>query len=128
MKKRHVLNRKSLGQDGETLACNYLRKKGYKIIARNYRCKIGEIDIIARHKRTLIFCEVKTRNSREFGEPFEAVNKPKQDRLRYLAQSYLQSKYYDRDFHKNLDYRFDVVSIILEPDTHSGITHLENAF
>lgn len=57
---QHSRNRKKLGQDGETLACDYLKRKGYKIITRNFRCRNGEIDIIAQDKETIVFCEVKT--------------------------------------------------------------------
>ena len=122
------MNRKSFGTDGEDLACAYLRDKKYKIISRNYRCRIGEIDIIALRRKVLVFCEVKARNNREFGEPFEAVTKHKQKRLRRLAESYLQSTQNDRNIPQDLDYRFDVISIVFNQSNGFEITHLENAF
>jgi len=122
------MNRKSFGADGEDLACDYLRDKRYKIISRNYRCRIGEIDIIALRRKTLVFCEVKARNNRQFGEPFEAVTKHKQKRLRRLAESYLQSTQNDRNIPQDLDYRFDVISIVFNQSNGFEITHLENAF
>jgi putative endonuclease len=128
MEKQRTMNKKLVGLDGENLACSYLRRKGYKIITRNYRCRIGEIDIVARHKKTLIFCEVKTRNNKDFGEPFEAVTKFKQDRLRRLAECYLRSVHYDQKFPKDFNFRFDVISIIFGQNNDSEITHLENAF
>jgi putative endonuclease len=84
------LNKIRIGQDGETLAAAFLEKKGYTIVTRNFRLKSGEIDIIARRKQTVVFCEVKARNTREFGEPFEAVTSYKQKRLKRLALAYLQ--------------------------------------
>ena len=122
------MNRKSFGTDGEDLACDYLRGKKYKIISRNYRCRIGEIDIIALRRKTLVFCEVKARNNREFGEPFEAVTRHKQKRLRRLAESYLQSTHNDRNIPQDLDYRFDVISIVFNQSNEFEIIHLENAF
>lgn len=112
----------SLGDSGEGLACSYLRKRGYRVIDRNYRCRLGEIDIIARRGDTLIFCEVKTRLNREFGEPFEAVTLGKQNRLRRLAQFYLVSHPNDAS-----NFRFDVLSILLA-DEKPKILHIENAF
>ncbi len=112
----------SLGNKGEKLACRYLRRKGYNILQRNYRYKIGEIDIIAQKGEFLIFIEVKTRLNREFGEPFEAVTHYKQERLRRLAESYIV----DNQEHE-LDYRFDVISILYEKKKPI-IKHIENAF
>ncbi|HDH53078.1 MAG TPA: YraN family protein, partial [Nitrospirae bacterium] len=70
-----------LGQKGEELAVKYLRKKGYKIIKQNYKTKIGEIDIIANDGGTLVFVEVKTRESIAYGMPFEAVNSYKRRKI-----------------------------------------------
>jgi putative endonuclease len=97
-----------LGQRGEGLAATFLRKKGYKIIAQNYKTSIGEIDIIARDRETLVFVEVKTRESLQYGQPFEAVNRYKKRKISNVATLYL----------KRLDEippcRFDVVSIYYE--------------
>ncbi|MBI4743567.1 MAG: YraN family protein [Actinobacteria bacterium] len=115
----------SLGLDGEKIAALYLRKKKYKIINQNYRCRLGEIDIVAFFNNTVIFCEVKTRRNKEFGEPFESVTKTKQNRLRRLAEYYILNN-------KNLkdsNFRFDVVSILVnEKNKPSEIFHIENAF
>ncbi len=121
-------NRKKLGQDGETMACGYLKRKGYSIITRNFRCRNGEIDIIAQDKKTIVFCEVKARNNRKFGEPFEAVNKCKQLRLRRLAEGYLQRIKNEEKSIQDYNYRFDVVSIVFSKDRNHSITHIENAF
>jgi len=120
------LNKIRIGQDGETLAAAFLEKKGYTIVTRNFRLKSGEIDIIARCKQTVVFCEVKARNTREFGEPFEAVTSYKQKRLKRLALAYLQGAESRNVPIREFDYRFDIISIILGPEPE--ITHIENAF
>ncbi len=94
-----------LGEKGEGVAVKYLRKKGYKIIVQNFKTSIGEIDIIARDGDTLAFIEVKTRESIEFGQPFEAVNRFKKRKIVNVATLYLKKL-------KNIPpCRFDVVSI-----------------
>jgi len=113
-----------MGSVGEAIASSHLQSKGYRIIAQNYRCKLGEIDIVARQRNILIFCEVKCRQNKEFGEPFEAVTISKQRRLRRLAQYYLLAHPAP-----GLDYRFDVISIITGMDGKpKEIVHIENAF
>ena len=114
----------SIGASGEIFASSYLCKKGYKIVAQNYRCRLGEIDIIARKENVLIFCEVKTRQDKKFGEPFEAVTVYKQSRLRRLAEHYLL-----RHPSNNSVFRFDVISILFGCDGKTKeILHIENAF
>ncbi len=81
--------RLSLGKQGENLACRELRRRGYAILARRYRTRWGEIDIVARDGDTLVFVEVKTRRSTGFGGPVAAVNFKKQRRLINMARSYL---------------------------------------
>ncbi|MDP1852821.1 MAG: YraN family protein [Candidatus Omnitrophota bacterium] len=97
----------ALGKAGEDEAVNFLKKKGYKILERNWRLKrFGEIDIIAKDRNVFCFIEVKTRVTSFFGQPYEAVDKNKQFKLSVLAISYLKSK--------NLmdsAARFDIVSI-----------------
>jgi putative endonuclease len=100
-------NRRSLGNRGEDLAATYLKKQGYKILERNYRTPIGEIDLIARHRGVLVFIEVKTRRSSKFGSPQEAVHQAKQERLRNLAAYYLQQQGLGE-----VAARFDVVGIL----------------
>lgn len=82
----------SIGQRGEVAACEALIKSGYKILEKNYRCKLGEIDIVAEHKGRIVFIEVKTRTSEKFGTPEEAVHPKKQEKLLCLASWYLKAK------------------------------------
>ncbi len=114
----------SLGTNGEKRAEVYLRRRGYRIVEKNYRCRLGEIDLIAFKDKTIVFCEVKTRNNKEYGEPYESVTRHKQERLRLLAEIYLQkTKRYD------FDCRFDVISILL--GLHGRVKeliHIKNAF
>ena len=91
---------------GEALAALFLRLKGYRIEARNWRCTLGEIDIIALDRDTLVFVEVKTRAGRSAGSPEEAVTPAKQRRLALLAQAYLGAR---RD--ETPPCRFDVVAV-----------------
>jgi len=114
--------RQQLGDSGEDLAAGFLKKQGYKIIDRNYRTPLGEIDLIARHKGTLVFIEVKTRRSSRFGSPQEAVHPAKQERLRTLAEYYLSHKGLGE-----LNIRFDVVAILLH-DGKPRIEVIEGAF
>ena len=101
--------RQVLGKKGERLALQFLRKRGYRILKRNFSCRFGEIDIIARQGKTTVFVEVKTRTSSEFGLPQEAINKEKIKHLWYCAQFYIKN-YADPDS----QFRFDLVSIILK--------------
>jgi len=78
-----------LGQLGENLAAGCLEADGYEILERNYRCPYGEIDLVARKDGYLVFVEVKTRRSRAFGEPAEAVSRSKQKKIRLTAATYL---------------------------------------
>jgi len=100
-------NRRSLGDRGEDLAAASLKKQGYKILERNYRTPLGEIDLIARHRGALVFIEVKTRTSNRFGAGQDAVHHGKQARLRKLADYYLKQKRLGE-----VDVRFDVVGIL----------------
>jgi putative endonuclease len=100
-------NRKSLGDKGEDLAALALKKQGYKVLERNYRTPLGEIDLIARHGGELVFIEVKTRTSARFGMGQEAVHYGKQARLRKLADYYLKQKRLGE-----VAVRFDVVGIL----------------
>jgi len=115
-------DRQSLGRAGEKAAAKYLRRNGYRIIETNWRCPIGEIDIIARKDDILVFCEVKARQNLAFGLPEEAVTANKQARLRKLGDYYWNFK-----SDKKQNPRFDVLSII----ARSGgleIEHIEDAF
>ena len=109
---------KVYGSIGEDLANKYLTQKGYKIVERNYKNRIGEIDIIALDKGVIVFVEVKYRHNDKFGMPREAVNKNKQFKIRQVATLYLKIK------HKfDSKCRFDVIEIL-----DDKITHLETCF
>lgn len=98
------------GQRAEGLAAEHLCAQGYELIQRNYRCKVGEIDIIARHGEVLCFVEVRSRRSADFGHPLETVDRRKQTRIIRAAQHYLTA-------HRGGDapVRFDVVAIVYQP-------------
>jgi putative endonuclease len=96
---------KSLGSEGEDMAVRYLKDRGFKILHRNYKTPLGEADIIARDNESTVFVEVKARSSSRFGEPFEAVDMKKQERLRRIAL------WYQKKEGKETQVRFDVVSI-----------------
>ena len=97
--------KKSLGSEGEALAAEFLRKKGYRIIAKNYKTFIGEIDIIAKDGDTIVFLEVKTRTNETFGYPFEAVNDHKRRKIKNVALLFLKK------IKEEVPARFDVLSI-----------------
>jgi putative endonuclease len=103
------MKKKELGKKGEEVALRFLKKRGYRIIEKNYVCKMGEMDIIAKERDTLAFIEVKTRTSTEFGPPQLAVNASKQRQLSKVALNYLNEKRL-----KDVKARFDVVAILLE--------------
>lgn len=113
--------KRDLGIKGENLAVGYLIKKGFKIIERNFRCRMGEIDIIARDGNYLVFVEVRTRSRRAFGLALESISRAKISKLRQLAAFYLVRHPQERLF-----IRFDVVAVDWSAD--GEITHIENAF
>jgi len=96
----------NLGKRGEDISIEFLKKQGYKITERNYRCSLGEVDIIAKDKDVLCFVEVKTRKTEEYGLPEEAIGWHKQRKLARVALAYLREKKIDKQ-----DVRFDVVSV-----------------
>jgi len=100
--------KKELGKKGEELALRFLKKKGYRIIEKNYVCKMGEMDIIAKEKDILAFIEVKTRTSTTFGPPQLAVNPKKQSQMSKVALNFLKEKKLE-----DTKARFDVVAILL---------------
>jgi len=113
----------SLGKQGEDLAVASLEERGYHILERNYRIKLGEIDIVARQDDTICFVEVKTRTTPASGHPGEAISRSKQHKLSKVALSYLKD-------HKlmNKRARFDVVSIITNAPQEKSIKIVQNAF
>ena len=111
---------KDTGRHGEELAVEYLKKKGLKILHTNWQIhNQGEIDIIAEQRNTLVFIEVKTRSSLDFGNPLEAIDNKKLEQMKKTALLFLSQnkKHYD-------NIRFDAVSILLKPEIK--IYHLEN--
>ena len=118
------MNRTKIGSEAEEIAVRYLKgKKGYRILARNFRYGRKELDIVARDGDTVVFVEVKMRNSTRFGFPEESVNGRKMNRISLVARHFLRSMY--RESYEGC--RFDVVSILR---TQKGLklVHLENAF
>ena len=114
----------TLGQRGERVAAQYLRRLGYKIVASGERGRIGELDLVAVDQRTVVFVEVKTRRSDDAGDPAEAVDDRKQAKLSQLALAYLKR-------HGLLEYpaRFDVIGITWPSgESHPQIRHYKNAF
>lgn len=111
-----------LGQEGERLAERYLRKKGYKLVERNYRCAVGELDLIVLDRRVVVFVEVKTRTGHGFGSPLEAVEFRKQRKMIQAAQFFLSTKGLQQR-----EARFDVIGISW-PGREPVLEHIENAF
>ncbi|MCY1714332.1 YraN family protein [Caproiciproducens galactitolivorans] len=111
------------GKIGEDYAANHLKDKGYRIAARNYHSRYGEIDIIAENKEFIVFAEVKTRDKNYEVSPLEAVSPGKQKKIGKTALLYLQSNPTD------LQPRFDVIGITTDTDCKIlSIEHIENAF
>lgn len=115
-----MANHNDVGKLGEQIAKKHLEGKGYTILAQNWRWGKGEIDLIAQQNNILVFVEVKTRKKITFGMPEEAVSVKKQSLIYELAVEYMYRIQYETEF------RFDVVSIILEPQ--KDIRHFEDAF
>ncbi len=111
--------RRVLGADGEAAVAQWYERRGYEVLARNWRCRDGELDLVVRAGRTFVFCEVKTRSSSAFGAPAEAVGREKQARLRRLAARWLE----DAAPVRPASIRFDVASVLA-----GDIEVLEGAF
>jgi len=113
----------TIGKEGENIAADWLASHGYTIVARNYRKRFGEVDIIASHDEYLVFIEVKTRASNQYGSPLEAVTVKKQRQLSKIANDYLTRN-------KLLDTlcRFDVVSVMLVKGHAPKVDVIVNAF
>ena len=115
-----------LGRWGEAQAAAYLRNKGYTIVAANYRCRMGEIDLVAQKSHVIIFVEVKLRKNSDFAEALEHVDRRKQERIKIAANLYLS----ENDF-MDANVRFDVIEIYAPQGTQTKkleIHHLEDAF
>ncbi|MBA2433355.1 MAG: YraN family protein [Chthoniobacterales bacterium] len=113
------------GATGEKLACRHLKRNGYKVLYRNFRGKTGgEIDIVCRHIDTLVFVEVKTRTSEDFGRPFESVKRKQQRRIARGALAWLRLLGEPED----ILFRFDVVEVILAANAKPRVELIPNAF
>jgi len=117
------MKRRDVGVLGEKIAANYLKKQGYRVHETNFRCREGEIDIIAEKDDCLVFVEVRSRTSNSFGSPAESITPAKVERLIVLGQIYIES-------HTNLpsSSRIDVVTVELTAGNKvSRIETIENA-
>jgi putative endonuclease len=99
--------RLALGARGEALAADWYLAQGYEVLDRNWRCREGELDLVLRRARTVVFCEVKTRTTDAFGVPAEAVTHTKRQRIRRLAARWLEAAPF-----RPVQIRFDVASVL----------------
>ena len=120
-------SRGTLGRVGEEAAATSYRKAGYRVVARNWRCQLGEIDLILARGTLVVFCEVKTRRVIAYGPPFEAVTHRKQRKLRALAETFLRATRTGAGS-LGVDVRFDVASVTLGPDGRPELHLFEGAF
>ena len=118
-------NRKQKGNAGEEAAVQYLIHQGYEIIERNWRCRSGEIDIIAKARSSIVFIEVRSRSRGILqGTPEESVTASKIQQVRSVAEFYLYMKN-----HSDVRIAFDVITVILNPDLSvASLNHIEEAF
>lgn len=117
------MNKKELGKWGEQIAAKFLRENGFCVLESNYKCPLGEADLIVSKKDTVIFVEVKTRGSLKYGLPSEAVTNQKKAKYYHIASYYIN---YKKLVNKNL--RFDVIEVFLKHDGTFNINHIPNAF
>jgi putative endonuclease len=115
--RRHLL-----GLYGERLAARYLQSIGYEIVERNWRCSIGEIDLVVRDKARWVFVEVKTRNGAGYGHPLEAITEEKLSRLRKLVCEWCRSRQLS-----GIDVRIDAVSVLVDRG-RVQLEHLKQVF
>ena len=111
------------GRRGERIACRFLMRRGFDILTRRFQGRSGELDIIAFEKETLVFVEVKTRSSQEFGEPWEFVDWRKQQILRRTAEEFIA----DHDLGEYA-YRFDIVSVVAPKKSKAEVLLFRNVF
>jgi putative endonuclease len=121
--------RMKVGRQGEKLAVSHLELAGYEILRRNFTCKLGEIDVIAkpRGENTLCFIEVKCRRNENMGRPYEAVNSKKRRRYRQVATVFLTREWRRLELNAETEYRFDVIEVVLDAGKPS-INHIRSAF
>ncbi len=118
-----ALEKLTLGKRGEDIAASFLEKNNYKIIAKNYKTRIGEVDLIAKDREVFCFVEVRTCSSNSFCLPKETIDAKKKMQISKAALSYIKSHQLE-DFRA----RFDIVSILLQRDGNIKIDHIKNAF
>jgi putative endonuclease len=120
--------RRTLGAQGEQLAAEHLERLGYEILARNYRTRFGELDLVARDGRTLVFCEVKSRQAVAAGRsPFESIHPAKRRRVRRMAGQWLAAGSGSRPYLPEI--RFDAIGVTFDRAGRLvGLEHLEGAF
>ena len=111
-----------LGQQGESVAVKHLKRRGYKILERNYRNWLGEIDIVAKHRDQIVFVEVKARRSLHYGKPKSAITSKKKEKISKVALLYLKHK-----GQLQTAARFDVVAIDYS-GAQPSVEHIQNAF
>lgn len=116
------MERKELGDHGEALAADYLKANGFKIVEKNFRCRLGEIDIIARKGHDLYFVEVRTKSSDEFGDPLETITLKKQRQVAKIASVFLSRK------SPNIPCHFSAIGIKLGASGKPTITFIPDAF
>lgn len=114
--------RQALGIHGEQVACDELERRGYAVLARRYRTRAGELDMVAKHGDYVVFVEVKARSDRSFGDPEEAVTSQKQQKMVWMATDYLS-----RNGLHDVPCRFDIVAINIEVDP-PVVTVIADAF
>ncbi len=112
-----------LGRRGEALAARELRRRGYRVLERRWRCRIGEIDIVARDGEVLVVVEVKARSRSDYGPPIDAVDREKRRKLEKLARAYLQARRL-----RNVAVRFDLVGVTLAPSERPRVEVFPDAF
>ncbi len=117
-----MISRVAAGARAEDLALQYLENHGLTLVTRNYHCRTGELDLIMREGDLLVFVEVRSRRSAQYGSPAESVTRAKQKKLLSAAASYLQRQGLD------LPCRFDVVAILLWPGSDPHIEWIRDAF
>jgi putative endonuclease len=113
----------ALGRRGEDLAAAYLTEQGLVVLDRNWRCRLGELDIVCTDSTRLVVCEVKTRSSTRYGLPAEAVDARKAHRIRQLTGAWLAAHHVPW-----VEVRYDVLAVLVEPGAAVRVHHYEAAF
>ena len=115
--------REELGRHGEDLAAEFLSEQGFVVLSRNWRCREGELDLVATDRERLVICEVKTRTALGYGDPAEAVTAAKAARIRRLTAAWLAAHRV-----RWCEIRFDVIAVVCPPEGVATVQHLQGAF